>query len=257
MLTFYDFKATSRLLLGSAQYPSPQILEKAIVSSGIEIVTMSLRREMRSEGNGQGFWSLISPLCKRILPNTAGCHSVKEAINTAYMAREVFKTTWIKLEIIGETDTLHPDLLALVEATRILHNDGFDVFPYMTEDLIVADKLLEIGCKVLMPWGAPIGTGRGLNNKYGLMSLRAHFPEVTMIIDAGIGRPSHAMEALEIGFDAILLNTAVAKAKDPIAMANAFSKATEAGYQAFLAGIIEERNMAIPSTPLIGKAILE
>ena len=172
------------------------------------------------------------------------------------MAREVFDTKWIKLEVIGEEDTLQPDVFRLVEAARILSEDGFQVFPYTTEDLVVADKLLHAGCEVLMPWGAPIGSGLGLNNIFGLRAMRAHFPDVPLVIDAGIGLPSQAAAAIEMGFDAVLLNTAVAKAGDPAAMAEAFATAIKAGQLAQAADPMEPRDMAAPSTPVIGKAFL-
>ncbi len=190
----------------------------------------------------------------RVLPNTAGCRTVKEAVTTAEMGREVFGTPWVKLEVIGEDDTLQPDLFGLVEAAGILARDGFAVFPYTTEDLVAAERLLGVGCEVLMPWGAPIGSGRGLNNPYGLASLRAHFPGVPLVVDAGIGLPSQAASAMEMGYDAVLLNTAIAKAVDPIGMARAFALAVEAGRAAFLAGAMEPRDMAAPSTPVIGRA---
>jgi thiazole synthase len=172
------------------------------------------------------------------------------------MAREVFDTKWIKLEVIGEEDTLQPDVFALVEAARILSEDGFQVFPYTTEDLVVADRLLNVGCEVLMPWGAPIGSGLGLNNVFGLRAMRAHFPDVPLVIDAGLGLPSQAAQAMELGYDGVLLNTAVAKAGDPAAMAEAFAKAIEAGTLAAIADPMEQRDMAEPSTPVIGKAFL-
>ncbi|GLK78490.1 thiazole synthase [Methylopila turkensis] len=256
MLNFYGVEIASRLLLGTAQYPSPAILADAARASGTEILTVSLRRESGRLREGQDFWGLIADLGVRVLPNTAGCHSVKEAVTTAQMAREVFGTSWIKLEVIGEADTLQPDVFGLVEAARILTSEGFEVFPYTTEDLVVAERLLDAGCKLLMPWGAPIGTGMGLNNVYGLRSLRAHFPDVPLVIDAGIGRPSHAAAAMELGYDAVLLNTAVAKAGDPVAMAGAFARAIEAGRAGFLADPIEPRDMAAPSTPVFGRASL-
>lgn len=256
MASFYGFEPKSRLFLGTAQYPSPAILAEAVMASGVEIVTVSLRREAGEGGAGQAFWSLIRDLGVRVLPNTAGCHGVKEAVTTAQMAREVFGTNWIKLEVIGEDDTLQPDVVGLIEAARILTNDGFEVFPYTTEDLVVGGRLLDAGCEVLMPWGAPIGSGRGLNNVYGLRSMRAHFPGIPLVVDAGIGLPSHAAQAMELGYDAILLNTAVAKAGDPVLMAQAFARAIEAGHQAFQAQPIEARDMAAPSTPVMGKAFL-
>ena len=228
-LEFYGERMKSRLLLGTSQYPSPAILAESVRASGAEIVTVSLRRESGGGRAGQEFWSLIQSLGVKVLPNTAGCHTVDEAVTTAQMAREVFETDWIKLEVIGEEDTLQPDVFGLVEAARELAKDGFKVFPYTTEDLVVAEKLLEAGCQVLMPWGAPIGSGRGLNNPYGLRAMRAHFPDIPLVVDAGLGVPSHAAAAMEMGYDAILLNTAVAKAGDPVKMAKGFALAIEAG----------------------------
>lgn len=253
---FYGTPVASRLLLGTAQYPSPAILADAIRASGAEIVTVSLRRESGAAKAGQSFWSLIRDLGVKVLPNTAGCKTVKEAVTTAEMARELFGTPWVKLEVIGEDDTLQPDVFGLVEAARILSRDGFQVFPYTTEDLVVAEKLISAGCEVLMPWGAPIGSGRGINNPYGLRSMRAHFPGVPLVVDAGIGVPSHAAAAMEMGYDAVLLNTAVAKAGDPARMARAFARALEAGREAFLADPIDARDMAAPSTPVMGRAVL-
>lgn len=254
MLELYQRALRSRLFLGSARYPSPAVLAEVVRAARAEVVTVSLRRESSGERAGQAFWALIRDLGVQVLPNTAGCHSVKEAVTTAHMAREVFATPWIKLEVIGEDDTLQPDVFGLTEAARVLCAEGFQVFPYTTEDLVVAERLLQAGCRVLMPWGAPIGSGRGLNNLFGLKALRAHFPEVPLIIDAGIGVPSHAAQALELGFDAVLINTAVAQARDPVAMAGAFALAVEAGYAARTAGPIEARDLAQPSTPVLGSA---
>jgi thiazole synthase len=254
MFELYGISLDSRLLLGTARYPSPAILSAAVRAARAQVVTVALRRESGGERAGQGFWSLVRELGVRVLPNTAGCHSVKEAVTTAHMAREVFGTSWIKLEVIGEDDTLQPDVFGLTEAARVLCAEGFQVFPYTTEDLVVAERLLETGCRVLMPWGAPIGSGRGLNNLFGLKALRAHFPQVPLIIDAGIGVPSHAAQALELGCDAVLINTAVAQARDPVQMAAAFALAVEAGRTAREAGPIEARDFAVPSTPVIGTA---
>lgn len=254
MPVFYGTDIASPLMLGTAQYPSPAILAEAFRTSGAGIATVSLRREA---GGGQDFLRLVEGLGAAILPNTAGCHSVKEAVTTAQMARELLGTDWIKLEVIGHSDLLSPDVFALVEAAAELSAQGFKVFPYCTEDLSVAERLLRAGCEVLMPWGAPIGSGLGLNNPHGLRALRAAFPEVPLVVDAGIGRPSHAACAMELGFDAVLLNTAVAKAGDPVAMARAMAQAAEAGRAAHLADPIEPREMAAPSTPVIGKAFLQ
>lgn len=257
MLELYGTQLRSRLLLGTSRYPSPAVLAEAVRVCKTEVVTVSLRRESSGERAGQGFWALVRGLGVRVLPNTAGCHSVKEAVTTAQMAREVFGTPWIKLEVIGESDTLQPDVFGLVEAAGILTAEGFQVFPYTTEDLVVADRLLNAGCRVLMPWAAPIGSGRGLNNLFGLKALRAHFADVPLVIDAGIGLPSHAAQAMELGFDAVLLNTAVAQAVDPVGMAGAFAQAIEAGAAARLAGPMEPRDLAAPSTPVIGTAFLK
>jgi thiazole synthase len=256
MTGFYGVELESRLMLGTARFPSPAILTNAIRISRAQVATVSLRRESGGDRSGQGFWSIIRELGVRVLPNTAGCRTVKEAVTTAHMAREVFETPWIKLEVIGEDDTLQPDVFGLVEAARVLSSEGFEVFPYTTEDLVVAEKLIDAGCRVLMPWGAPIGSGRGLNNVFGLKALRAHFPDVPLVIDAGIGLPSHATQAMELGFDAVLINTAVAQARDPVRMAAAFAQAVEAGRIAQRAGPMEARDMAAPSTPVIGKAFL-
>jgi thiazole synthase len=256
LLKLYDIELHSRLLLGTSRYPSPAVLAEAVKASRSEIVTVSLRRESSGDRAGQGFWSLVSDLGVRVLPNTAGCHSVKEAVTTAQMAREVFGTSWIKLEVIGDDDTLQPDVFGLVEAARILCAEGFEVFPYTTEDLVVADKLLAAGCQVLMPWGSPIGSGRGLNNVFGLKTMRAHFPDIPLVIDAGVGVPSHAVQAMELGFDAVLVNTAIAQAANPVRMAESFARAVEAGYTARQAGPMEPRDLAVPSTPVIGTAFL-
>ncbi len=256
-LTLYDVKLDSRLLLGTARYPSPAILAQAIRAAKTQIVTVSLRREAGGSRGGESFWTLIRESGARVLPNTAGCRTVKEAVTTAQMAREVFGTDWIKLEVIGDEDTLQPDVFGLVEAARILVGEGFCVFPYMTEDLVVAEKLLDAGSRVLMPWAAPIGSGRGINNIFGLRSLRAHFPQTPLIVDAGLGAPSHAAAVMELGYDAVLLNTAVSRAGDPVARARAFALGVNAGRAAFLAKPMTPRDFARPSTPLIGRAFDE
>lgn len=252
-LTLYGTALRSRLLLGTARYPSPAVLAESIRASCCEIVTVSLRREAGGSRAGESFWSLIRATGARVLPNTAGCRTAKEAIATAQMAREVFETNWVKLEVIGEEDTLQPDVFGLVEAARALVADGFEVFPYTTDDLVVAGKLMDAGCRVLMPWAAPIGSGRGVNNPFALRALRAHFPQVPLIVDAGLGAPSHAVAVMEMGYDAVLLNTAVSRAGDPVRMARAFGLAVEAGRLAFLGEPMTPRDMAEPSTPALGR----
>ena len=253
----YGETVASRLMLGTALYPSPAVMAESARASKAGIITVSLRREQARGRTGERFMSFISELGTRVLPNTAGCHTAKEAITTALMAREIFGTDWIKLEVIANDDTLQPEVFGLVEAAGVLTKEGFKVFPYTTEDLSVAERLLRAGCEVLMPWGAPIGSGRGLNNAYGLRLLRAFVPGVPLVVDAGLGAPSHAAAAMELGYDACLLNTAVAKAADPPRMARAFAAAIEAGRTAYLSGLMEPRDMASPSTPVAGTPVLD
>jgi len=243
----------SRFLLGTALYPSPQIMREAIEASACNIVTLGLRRQNPNERDGAAIWDYIKDTGCHLLPNTAGCKSAKEAITLAEMSREIFDTSWIKLEVIGDDYNLQPDPYSLVDAAAVLIEEGFKVLPYTTDDLIVAKKLLDVGCEVLMPWGAPIGTGQGLMNKYNLRTLRERLPNTPLIIDAGLGKPSQAMEAMEMGFDGILLNTAVAKAQNPALMAQAFAGAIDAGRQAFEAGLMVTRDTASASTPTIGQ----
>ena len=252
-LTLYGRSLSSRLLLGTARYPSPQAGKDAVRASRAAIVTVSVRREQARANTGQQFFDLIKELGVHVLPNTAGCRTPKEAVTTAQMARELFATDWVKLEVIGNDDTLQPDLFGLVDAAATLTRDGFKVLPYTTEDLVAAERLLEAGCEVLMPWGAPIGSGRGLANPYALKSLRQYFPKVPLIIDAGIGAPSQAAQAMEMGFDAVLLNTAVAEAGDPVRMARAFADATRAGRLEFEATPMAQRQAAQASTPTVGQ----
>ncbi|MEM9255558.1 MAG: thiazole synthase [Pseudomonadota bacterium] len=252
MWTLADQDITSRLFIGTALYPSPQIMVDAIRASAAEVVTVSLRRQAREAGAHNVFWENIRELGLQILPNTAGCHSVKEAVTTAHMARELFGTRWIKLEVIGDEYTLQPDPFGLLEATEELIAQDFEVFPYCTDDLVLCEKLIAAGCRILMPWGSPIGTGRGLINPYALKQLRQRFAGVTLVVDAGIGAPSHAAQAMELGYDAVLLNTAVARSPDPVRMAQGFAAAVEAGRCAFEAGIMPEKDLAQPSTPTLG-----
>ncbi|CAA0079623.1 Thiazole synthase [Zhongshania aliphaticivorans] len=250
--TLYGQTFTSRLLIGSALYPSPAIMRDAINESGANIVTVSLRRQSPEQGGGEGFWRQLKAMNKTLLPNTAGCHSVKEAVTLAQMSRELFATDWLKLEVVGDDYNLQPDPMATIEAAEQLIKLGFKVFPYCTDDLVVCQRLRDVGCQVLMPWGSPIGTGRGLMNPYNLQTIRDRIPDLPLIIDAGIGKPSHAVQALELGFDGILLNTAVAQAGDPINMASAFKHAVAAGRLAQQAGAMPERQTASPSTPTLG-----
>jgi len=243
----------NRMLLGTARYPSPQILLESIQRSLVEVITVSLRRESALENEGTRFWDYLKESRCHILPNTAGCHNVRDAVTTAHLARELFGTNWIKLEVIGFDETLQPDPFQTVEAARILCQDGFEVFPYTTEDYVVAEKLIEAGCRIIMPWASPIGSGQGIRHREALITLRQRLPQdITLIVDAGIGRPSHAVEAMELGYDGVLLNTAVARAQNPVLMAEAFSQAVTAGRQAYEAGFIPRQSMAEASSPVVG-----
>ena len=242
----------SRLFIGSALYPSPEIMCRAIEASGAQVVTVSLRRQAPQRGGGASFWELIKGLGVHVLPNTAGCKSAREAITTAAMARELFETNWIKLEVIGDDYNLQPDPFGLLEATEALLGQGFEVFPYCTDDLVLCRRLADAGCRTVMPWASPIGSGRGLLNPFNLATIRERLPDLKLIIDAGIGKPSHAAQAMEMGFDGVLVNSSIALAGDPIAMGSAFSKAVSAGRQGYVAGMMPERELASPSTPTLG-----
>ncbi|HWI79784.1 MAG TPA: thiazole synthase [Ramlibacter sp.] len=249
----------SRLLLGTARYPSPQVLHDAIIASGTQVVTVGLKRTLAA-GADNGFIAglrrTLGESGSRLLPNTAGCRTAREAVQLAQMARELYATPWIKLEVIGDEHTLQPDMFETVVAAEQLSRDGFTVFPYCTDDLVACRRLLDAGCPLLMPWGAPIGSGQGLLNVFALRTLRERLPDTTLIVDAGIGAPSHAAQALELGFDAVLLNTAVAQSQDPAAMARAFRMAVEAGRMAWRSGIIAAQDFATASTPVGSEPVL-
>ncbi len=248
----YNVPLQSRFLIGSAQYQSPLILQQAVEKSGAQVITVSLRRQSPEQQGGNQFWDGLRALGVHVLPNTAGCHSVKEAVALAQMSRELFSTNWIKLEVIGDDYNLQPDPLKLVEAAEKLIALDFNVFPYCTDDLVLCRTLAEAGCEVVMPWGSPIGTGQGLINPYSLAAIRDRLPETRLIIDAGLGKPSDACQAMEMGYDGVLLNTALAKAVDPVSMADSFRGAIIAGRLAFQAGVIHKRQNASPSTPTVG-----
>lgn len=251
-LVLYGESFASRLLLGTARYPSPQVLESAVTQSRPCMLTASLRRQgVGGLDPSQGIWPLLQQMQVPVLPNTAGCHSLQEAITTAEMAREVFNTPWIKLELIGDDYTLQPDTLNLVTAAEHLIKQGFQVLPYTTDDLVLCQRLVDVGCQAVMPWAAPIGTGKGPINPYALRTLRERL-DVPLIVDAGLGLPSHACQVMEWGFDAVLLNTAVALSQDPVTMAVAFADAVRAGRSAFLAGAMTPQDSAQPSTPVLG-----
>jgi thiazole synthase len=242
---------SSRFLLGTAQYPSLHILQEAILASQAGVITVSLKRQANSDTHKNAFWEAIKQLGCHLLPNTAGCHTAEDAIKTAEIARELFNTHWIKLEVIGDHYNLQPHPMELEKAAKALILKGFEVFPYCTDDLILCQRLVDSGCRILMPWASPIGSGKGLLNPYALETLRHRLPNTTLIVDAGIGKPSHAVQAMEMGFDGVLLNTAVSLAKHPVQMAKAFRDGIIAGRNAFEAGPMPERNVAHPSTSLL------
>ena len=247
---------TSRFFLGTAGYPSPQILQDAIAASGAQVVTVGLRRQLAHGAQADDFFGMVKATGAHLLPNTAGCHTAREAITLAHMAHELFDTHWIKLEVLGDAHTLQPDPFELLAATAQLVKDGFEVFPYCMDDLVSCQRLLDVGCNILMPWGAPIGSGQGLVNPGALRTLRARLPGVPLIVDAGIGSPADAVQALELGLDGVLLNTAVAEAIDPVRMAQAFKLGIEAGRLAFEAGVMAKQDMAVASTPVAGYPIM-
>lgn len=254
-----DKPLSSRFLLGTAGYPSPQVLREAIEASGAQVLTLGLKRTLAVPGGGgdNGFVQIIRDAARELgahlLPNTAGCRSAREAINLAHMARELLGTHWIKLEVVGDEQTLQPDPFELVEAARQLVSDGFEVLPYCTDDLVSAQRLVDAGCRILMPWAAPIGSGLGLLNPWALRTLRARLPNVTLIVDAGLGAPSHAAAAMELGFDAVLLNSAVSQSRDPVGMARAFRDAVRGGREGWRAGLMPTSDVAIATTPVGGQ----
>ena len=242
----------SRLFIGSALYPSPEVMRAAVRASGAQVITLSLRRQTTAPSAGGAFWDFVRAMGLRLLPNTAGCKSAREAVTLAQMARELFDTNWIKLEVIGDDYTLQPDPFGLLEATRELLALGFEVFPYCTDDLVLCERLVAAGCRTIMPWGSPIGSGQGLLNPFNLRVIRERLPDVKIVIDAGIGKPSHAVQAMEMGFDGVLINSAVALARDPVAMAEAFAHGVRAGRLGYEAGLMPQRDFASPSTPTLG-----
>jgi thiazole synthase len=250
-LVLYGQSFPSRLLLGTSRYPSPTVMAQAVARSNPAMLTASLRRQTAQGDNSGAFWKLLQAMGVPVLPNTAGCHSLQEAITTAEMAREVFGTDWIKLELIGDDYTLQPDTLRLVQTAETLIKDGFKVLPYCTEDLILCQRLVDVGCQAVMPWAAPIGTGQGPLNPYAMKLLRDRL-NVPLLVDAGLGLPSHACTVMEWGFDGVLLNTAVALAEDPVVMAKAFAMAVDAGRAAYLSGAMKPQESAQASTPLVG-----
>src|ERR1700688_1439157 len=253
-LVIYRRRFSSRLLLGTARYESPSVLDDAIRAADPAMLTVSLRRQVAGSADaGQSFWNLLRETQRTILPNTAGCLTPDEAIKTACMARELFQTDLIKLEVSGDEVSLQPDPFGLVEAANQLVRLGFQVLPYCTEDWILCRRLMDVGCEVLMPWAAPIGTGQGPRNARALRELRERAPNIPLIVDAGIGLPSHACQVMEWGFDGVLLNTAVSRADDPVRMAGAFASAIKAGHSAFVAGPMVVQETAVPSTPEIGR----
>ncbi|MBM3386540.1 MAG: thiazole synthase [Betaproteobacteria bacterium] len=247
----YGERLKSRLLLGTSRYPSPAVLAQAIERSRPGMLTASLRRQTAGGESHNGFWDLLRGCGVPVLPNTAGCHSIREVLTTAEMAREVFETDWLKLELIGDDYTLQPDTLNLVACAEQLLRMGFKVLPYSTDDLVLCQRLVDVGCQAVMPWAAPIGTGKGPVNPHALRTLRERLP-VPLIVDAGLGLPSHACQVMEWGYDGVLLNTAVALAQDPPAMAEAFADAVRAGHNAHRAGAMQAQDVAQPSTPVLG-----
>ncbi len=241
----------SRLIVGTGKYKDFEQTRRAIEASGAEIVTVAVRRVNITDPNKENLLDYLDPRKYTILPNTAGCYTGEEAIRTCRLAREAGVGNLVKLEVIGDEKTLFPDIPATLEAARALIKEGFIVLPYINDDTIAAKKLQEMGCAAIMPLAAPIGSGLGIRNPYNLRIILEQ-AEVPVIVDAGVGTASDAAIALEMGCDAVLMNTAIAGAKDPILMAEAMRLAIEAGRKAFLAGRIPRKLYATASSPLEG-----
>ena len=240
----------SRLIIGTGKYRSYEEMKAAHVASGAEMVTVAVRR-VPLDRSSESFLDHLDPSLQ-ILPNTAGCYSAEEALRTARLAREALETEWIKLEVIGDQTTLFPDNEQTLAAARILVKEGFIVLPYFSDDLIMAKKLLDAGCPAVMPLAAPIGSGLGVQNPANLAIMREQLPDATIIVDAGVGTASDAAIAMELGADAVLMNTAIAEALDPAKMATAMKLAIEAGRLAYTAGRMPKRLYASASSPLTG-----
>src|SRR3984885_606539 len=243
----------SRLIVGTGKYKSFQETARALEASGAEMVTVAVRRvNLDRTAAKESLLDYIDPKKYFLLPNTAGCYTAEEAIRAALLAREVGLSSWVKLEVIGDQATLYPDVQATLEATRVLVKEGFTVLPYTSDDIVFAKRLIDAGAAAVMPLGAPIGSGLGLQNTANLRILRELITEVPLIVDAGVGTASDAAVAMELGFDAVLMNTAIAQAKDPLLMAEAMQHAVLAGRQAFLAGRMQRKLYATASSPLEG-----
>ncbi|MGB2716198.1 MAG: thiazole synthase [Vicinamibacterales bacterium] len=241
----------SRLIVGTGKYPSNAVMADAHRASGTEMVTVAVRRVDLSDRSKGSLVDSIDTSKIFLLPNTAGCYTADEAIRTARLGREVAGSNWVKLEVIGDERTLFPDNVALLEATRVLVREGFVVLPYTNDDPVVCKKLEDAGAAAVMPLGAPIGSGLGIQNANNLLIIREQ-ATVPVIVDAGVGTASDAAIAMELGADGVLMNTAIALARDPVAMATAMKLAVEAGRLAFLAGRIPKRSYASASSPTDG-----
>ncbi len=241
----------SRLIVGTGKYKDGPQTRAAIQASGAEMVTVAVRR-VNLDRTSDSLLDFIDPSRYFLLPNTAGCYTAEEAIRAARLAREVGLSDWVKIEVIGDLPTLYPDVQATVEATRVLVKEGFTVLPYTSDDIVFAKRLIDVGAAAVMPLGAPIGTGIGLANPSSLRMMRELITEVPLVVDAGLGTASDAALAMELGFDAVLLNTAIAGAADPVLMASAMGKAVEAGREAFLAGRMPRKLYATASSPIEG-----
>jgi thiazole synthase len=241
---------SSRLIIGTGKYRSYNEMKAAHSASGAEMVTVAVNR-VPLDGSAESFLDHLDPKMK-ILPNTAGCYDADHAIRTARLAREALETDWIKLEVIGDHVTLLPDNEQTLEAARVLIKEGFVVLPYFSDDLIMARKLLDAGCPAVMPLAAPIGSGMGVQNPANLRIMREQLPDATIIVDAGVGVPSDAAEAMELGADAILMNTSIAESGNTEQMATAMKLAVEAGRLAYLSGRMPKRLYASASSPIQG-----
>lgn len=254
-LKIYSEDIRSRFWLGSGLYQSPQQMNEVLSAGEPGFITLSLKKqslaELQSLQEEGSIWQFLQQQAQqgaKLLPNTAACFTAKEAILQAQLSREIFNTSWIKLEVIGDQRNLQPHNAETLIAAKELLAQGFKVLPYCTDDLVVCEQLLDLGCEAVMPWAAPIGTGLGLLNPYQLAQLRKYLPGTVLVVDAGLGKPSQALAAMELGYDAVLLNTACARANNPVLMAQAFKQAVSAGRLSYLAGTMAEQEQAAPST---------
>nr|VFJ64429.1 MAG: thiazole-phosphate synthase [Candidatus Kentron sp. DK] len=248
-LSIYGEEFTSRLILGSSDISSVDKAIDGLKFCNSQIVTVSFRKNGTLQKSGMEYLDRLKELNIRILPHTAGCKSIQEVITLAEASRDFFETNWLKLEIIGDEANFQPDPIKLLTSAETLLTKGFKVLPYCTDDLVICKQLVKLGCEVVMPWASPMGTGKGVVNPFALQLIRQELPNTTLIIDAGIGKPSQAAQAMELGYDAIIVDTAITKSSNPQSMARAMALAAESGRLGFFSGFMQESNVPRGNIP--------